>query len=213
MGVPQFSKKDFVLNLIEKKNQLEQNINSFGQILAVNNNIGMRESLIDADGYPRNDIDVYQVRHARHQINTLQNDLKSLMKEIEKGLEAFHAESTSNGPSGPKAASFRSNSDDMEVVETPLYPFVRVNFVSPGSPAEAAGIRFNDEIIEFGSLNASNFRELTQISEIVKHRQNERIPIRVQRDNKVNELCLVPQTWSGRGLLGCNVVVIEGSSR
>lgn len=35
MGVPQFSKKDFVLNLIEKKNQLEQNINSFGQILAV----------------------------------------------------------------------------------------------------------------------------------------------------------------------------------
>lgn len=47
----------------------------------------MRESLIDADGYPRNDIDVYQVRHARHQINTLQNDLKSLMKEIEKGLE------------------------------------------------------------------------------------------------------------------------------
>lgn len=47
----------------------------------------MRESLVDADGYPRNDIDVYQVRHARHQINTLQNDLKSLMKEIEKGLE------------------------------------------------------------------------------------------------------------------------------
>lgn len=35
MGVPQFSKKDFVLNLIEKKNQLEQNINNFGQILAV----------------------------------------------------------------------------------------------------------------------------------------------------------------------------------
>lgn len=47
----------------------------------------MRESLVDADGYPRNDVDVYQVRHARHQINTLQNDLKSLMKEIEKGLE------------------------------------------------------------------------------------------------------------------------------
>lgn len=52
-----------------------------------NNNIGMRDPLVDADGYPRNDIDVYQVRHARHQINTLQNDLKSLLKEIEKGLE------------------------------------------------------------------------------------------------------------------------------
>lgn len=52
-----------------------------------NNNIGMREALVDSDGFPRNDIDVYQVRHARHQINTLQNDLKSLLKEIEKGLE------------------------------------------------------------------------------------------------------------------------------
>lgn len=35
MGVPQFSKKDFVLNLIEKKNQIEQNINNFGLVLAV----------------------------------------------------------------------------------------------------------------------------------------------------------------------------------
>lgn len=75
------------------------------------------------------------------------------------------------------------------------------------------GIRFNDAIIEFGSLNATNFRELTQISDIVRHRQNETIPIRVQRDNKVHELQLVPKTWNGRGLLGCNVVVFEGSSR
>lgn len=35
MGVPQFSKKDFVLNLIEKKNQIEHNINNFGLVLAV----------------------------------------------------------------------------------------------------------------------------------------------------------------------------------
>lgn len=47
----------------------------------------MRDPLVDADGFPRNDIDVYQVRHARHQIINLQNDLKSLLKEIEKGLE------------------------------------------------------------------------------------------------------------------------------
>lgn len=28
----------------------------------------MTEPLIDSEGYPRSDIDVYQVRHARHQI-------------------------------------------------------------------------------------------------------------------------------------------------
>ena len=107
----------------------------------------MREPLVDNDGYPRNDIDVYQVRHARHQINTLQNDLKSLLKEIEKGLEGegdpttllsvvqnlfylgIHAESSSS--SGHKTDSYRSfNANDMEVVETPLNPFVRgKNFV------------------------------------------------------------------------------------
>lgn len=47
----------------------------------------MESPLVDADGFPRNDIDVYQVRHARHQIINLQNDLKALLKEIEKGLE------------------------------------------------------------------------------------------------------------------------------
>lgn len=69
---------------------------------------------------------------------------------------AIHAESAASG----KSDSYRStNANDMEVVETPLNPFVRgeffeavllkifplpndesfsVNFVSPGSPAEAA---------------------------------------------------------------------------
>lgn len=28
----------------------------------------MDENLVDAEGYPRADIDVYQVRHARHRI-------------------------------------------------------------------------------------------------------------------------------------------------
>ena len=79
--------------------------------------------------------------------------------------------------------------------------------MSPGSPADIAGIRYDDLVIEFGSLNATNFKELTQISDIVKHRQNERVLIRVQRDNKIHELQLVPKVWSGRGLLGCNVVL------
>lgn len=37
MGVPQFSKKDFVLNLIEQKNKIEKNINNFGSVLTAVN--------------------------------------------------------------------------------------------------------------------------------------------------------------------------------
>jgi len=32
------------------------------------NNVGMSEALVDDSGYPRQDLDVYQVRHARHKI-------------------------------------------------------------------------------------------------------------------------------------------------
>ena len=32
------------------------------------NNVGMTEALVDDSEYPRQDLDVYQVRHARHKI-------------------------------------------------------------------------------------------------------------------------------------------------
>lgn len=100
----------------------------------------MAESLVDIDGYPRNDIDVHQVRHARHQIICLQNDLKALMKEIEKGLHEVHSESASDGGANAstKMAQMKIDTDDNELQ---LKPFVKVNLVSPGSPAEDA-VRF-----------------------------------------------------------------------
>lgn len=80
------------MQLIAKKEQIERSINDCGQILAANKNVGMNESLLDVEGYPRADIDVYAVRQARHQIICLQNDLKSIMREIEQGLVTVHTE-------------------------------------------------------------------------------------------------------------------------
>lgn len=89
---------------------------------------------------------------------------------------------------------------------------VKVNFISPGSPAETAGIQVDDEIIEFGSVNVSNFKDLKQIGEIVMHRQNQQIVLKIRRRNAMHELTLVPKTWSGRGLLGCNIVLPDSSA-
>ena len=69
------------------------------------NLVGMDEPLVDSEGYPRNDIDVYRVRHARHRIICkLQNfslAIFSLLKKQKKslipvykfagGLVLFHA--------------------------------------------------------------------------------------------------------------------------
>ena len=43
-------------------------------------------------GFPRADIDVYQVRHARHSIRTKSNDLKDVLNKIESGLHNIHAQ-------------------------------------------------------------------------------------------------------------------------
>lgn len=86
---------------------------------------------------------------------------------------------------------------------------VKVNFLSAGSPAETAGIQVDDEIIEFGSVNVSNFKDLKQIGEIVMHRQNQQIALKIRRRNALHELSLIPKPWSGRGLLGCNIVLVD----
>lgn len=46
--------------------------------------VGLTESLVDAEGFPRSDIDVYSCRHARHQISC-----KSLFYVIYKLQQLF----------------------------------------------------------------------------------------------------------------------------
>lgn len=91
-------------------------------------------------------------------------------------------------------------------------PILIVTVVMPSSPAEQCGILNDDEIIEFGSINSDNFIELKQISELVMHRQNQPITLKIKRNNRNIDITLVPKTWSGRGLLGCNIVIPSSTS-
>ena len=53
--------------------------------------MGIDTPLVDAEGYPRSDIDVYRARELRHRLCVIQTDHKSLMKEIEGELVRFSA--------------------------------------------------------------------------------------------------------------------------
>ena len=68
--------KEQVLELIEKKETLEKELSDLHAVLT-SQNVGMTEPLIDGEGFPRSDIDVYQVRHARSNISRKKNDLKA----------------------------------------------------------------------------------------------------------------------------------------
>lgn len=98
----------------------------------------MSEGLIDSEGFPRNDIDVHQIRNARHQIICMQNDLKALVHEIEKGLHDVHAEAAANVGNQASTKMLSMHIDQCPINELPLRPIVRVNLVSQGSPAELA---------------------------------------------------------------------------
>lgn len=96
--------------------------------------MNMTDPLVDESGFPRTDIDVFQVRNARHHINRLQNDLKDIMKEIEKGIITIHEEASASGASAIAPNKVQGNLSDNELHK----PFAKVNVVSPGSPAEIA---------------------------------------------------------------------------
>ncbi|XP_066993689.1 26S proteasome non-ATPase regulatory subunit 9 [Anabrus simplex] len=197
--------RESVMTLIHEKDKIEDEIFQMQSILQ-SNNIGMSEPLVDENGYPREDIDVYQVRHARHRIICLQNDHKAMMKKIEQGLHALHAnlkdECCEAASSCSESASARSTE-----------PIARVNFVSPNSPAAEAGILAEDFVVEFGSVNTSNLKSLQDIGTIVQHSVGRPVVVRIKRQERVIRLTLTPRPWSGRGLLGCNIVPFESVER
>lgn len=102
-------------------------------------------------------------------LSGLQNDHLDLMKEIEDILYEVHAEARAKGKDrdGPVAMEI---SPDLPP-ERSRKPFALVDHVDNGSPSSQAGLQVNDELVEFGSLNADNF-SLPKVAEVVKHSVN-----------------------------------------
>jgi 26S proteasome non-ATPase regulatory subunit 9 len=46
-------------------------------------------------------------------------------------------------------------------------PFAKIDLVSDGSPAADAGLEVGDLVIEFGTQNATNFKSLAEIGQLV----------------------------------------------
>merc|ERR1719154_572990 len=93
----------------------------------------MDDDLVDAEGFPRSDIDVYQVRHARSNIRCKGNDLSDLLKRIEQGLHSLHSQA--------RKTAMDSESEAARTAEEAEAPFARVMVVVNGSPADKAGIK------------------------------------------------------------------------
>ncbi len=133
------------LELIAQKQTLEQQLSSQFSILEANAS-NMNSPLIDPEGFPRADIDVWAVRHARVRIIELNNDLSRLMDQIATALQSGALSPAEHDASSPPSDDKKLTNGvraDLESITTNdsgagTQPFALVNGVAPRSPADDA---------------------------------------------------------------------------
>lgn len=74
--------------LLERKDSLEGRIKAIVSELE-GLSVGISGKLVDSEGYPRNDLDLYHIRELRNEYSRLQTDHKALMKAIEEELPKY----------------------------------------------------------------------------------------------------------------------------
>ncbi|MCJ1257143.1 putative 26S proteasome regulatory subunit [Lignoscripta atroalba] len=204
-----------LMDLIAEKERVESELSALSSVLD-SHGVNMNTSLTTFDGYPRNDLDIAQIRTTRARIIHLRNDYKGLMSRIEAGLHAHHASVRDVAPipasSSSQVASTTSgnSSTDSSLIET---PFAKVNSVVAGSPADDAGLRAGDGIRRFGNVNWINHEKLSKVAEAVQRNEGRNIVVKVARKDAANDtteelqLQLTPRrNWGGRGMLGCHLL-------
>ncbi|XP_061458923.1 26S proteasome non-ATPase regulatory subunit 9 [Rhineura floridana] len=191
--------------LLKKKDEIEAQIKAYYDVLEDQKGVGMNEPLVDVEDYPRADVDICQVRMARHNIICLQNDHKALMHQVEQALHQLHARDKEKREKDEAEARAEAKSQSCVLPQ----PFARVNAVTTGSPASTSGLQVDDEIVEFGSVNTRNFQSLQNIATVVQHSEGKPLSVTVIRKGEKLHLRLTPKHWSGKGLLGCNIFPLE----
>ncbi|KAJ7761490.1 hypothetical protein DFH07DRAFT_740009 [Mycena maculata] len=204
------SPADIARSLIVQKESIEAQLQAQASILSSNAGSTLDSPLIDADGFPRADIDIYAVRNARVRILELRNDLTAVMNALALALQSVY---------NPALAPVESPQPSIN-----SKPFAKVDGVSPGSPAAEAvsraflsindiliwsqGLQRNDLVVKFGSLTQQSFSSssLKPLVEVVAAHENRSIPLKVLRSGQPVFLSLTPKSWGGRGLLGCHIV-------
>jgi len=206
-----------LMDLILEKERVESELSALSSVLD-SHGVNMNTGLTTFDGFPRNDLDIAQIRTTRARIIRLRNDYKSLMSQIEAGLHAHHASAAQLTASSTSVTSLSRVSDisrnpSMAVSEHIGVPFAKVNSVVTGSPADGAGLKAGDEITQFGNIDWMNHEKLAKVADTVQRNQGRNIVVKIVRhstaDDTVEELQLqlVPRSdWGGRGLLGCHLL-------
>ncbi|RMJ27052.1 hypothetical protein PHISP_02061 [Aspergillus sp. HF37] len=215
-GAPRDFSKLSMPALTHEKQRIEDELSALSGVLS-SQGVNMNSSLTTFDGFPRDDIDVAQIRSTRVRIIHLRNDHKEVMNHLEESLHNHFANLAQNAAS----AGRDSNPQPPELADNSMSgagmlgtPFAKVNSVVSGSPADQAGLKAGDTVRNFGSVNWINHERLSKVAEAVQQNEGRPLTVKIMRkedsapgDTAEMDLQLIPRRdWGGRGLLGCHLV-------
>lgn len=183
---------------------------------------GIKDSLIDTEGFPRGDIDIYNVRSKRQRLAVINTDYKILMKEIEnllieiysEGLlqstEEKHQQKSHNvhevlqQPSTISITTSSATTTVFNVFNTKKCIAI-IDEIGFGSPSEIAGLQNGDELISFGGIDIDTVDPISKIPPMVRENVEKIIPVVIKRKETLVNISLIPKLWRGNGLLGCHL--------
>ena len=220
--------RDHLLALGRQKDALESQIAAIVDALGAPNLGGVSAPLVDAEGFPRADVDVHQTRTLRHQLAVLNTDHTALMLQVEQAMHALHADARPTGsgelraaaapppfaasaapprPYVPPAAAAPVPASAASNGHAHLEPFALCDEVAAGSPAEEAGLQPGDRLLCFGPVHAGNHDNLRALARLVgRTADGAPIEVAVARGGGARAtLTLRPRAWAGNGKLGAHL--------
>jgi len=208
--------------LLQKRDAIEAEMEAITSRLEQPGQPGFSEPLVDREGFPRADVDVYRVRGDRHRHACLRNDYKEVMDALQHALEDLHSAARAAGnisEGRPRQPAPSGQGADVAGVSTagarPPMPFAVVDELFEGSPAKACGLALGDMVCAMGPVDrrncATDAEALHQVAKELPKLEGSRVPVLVQRGSgEVVSFTLVPSSaWGGRGLLGCHLTLIR----
>eukprot|EP01060_Flectonema_neradi_P017036 TRINITY_DN2369_c0_g1_i1.p1 TRINITY_DN2369_c0_g1~~TRINITY_DN2369_c0_g1_i1.p1 ORF type:complete len:232 (+),score=40.97 TRINITY_DN2369_c0_g1_i1:95-697(+) len=191
------SLKDELKALMAKREEMEKEMEESLTLLK-GTPAGVSEPLIDREGFPRADCDLYMVRRERGKVACLKNDLKDIMQQIQDKLQDIHKEAKETGTVSSGIAV------DMllqRYAKSP--PILTVSSVLPDSPAAESSLLPEDEILSWGGITKEDGEIMKKIAALTKDHEDKTIDVIILRRHEPHHLYLTPHKWSGAGLLGC----------
>ncbi|XP_039119685.1 26S proteasome non-ATPase regulatory subunit 9 [Dioscorea cayenensis subsp. rotundata] len=198
------------LALMEKRASVEAEMNAIIEILCGPGGPGISGNLVDAEGFPRSDIDIPAVRSQRHRLAELRNDHKYVTAKIDTNLELLHSVKLPNSGSRTPENSAASSLHDTTSQASPMdegsvhrIPFAIIDEISDASPAAEDGLQLGDMIVKFGNVESGDSLH-SRLALEAQSNEGHPVPLQIMRQGSLLNLTVTPKQWHGRGLLGCH---------